>query len=143
MSGALGTAIAGWAHLYNDNHAVNTTVTFAHFAGVLVGGGLALSADRAAFSRRGPGTDPRLHRWVVGALGLVFVSGILMMFADLDTYLTSAVFWIKMALVVALLANGYVRVRVEARGGVWLRRTSALSASLWLLILLAGTMLVS
>ena len=143
MSGAFGTAVAGWAHLYNDNHAVNTAVTFAHFAGVLVGGGLALSADRAAFSRLGPGIDPRLHRWVLGALGVVFVSGMLMMLADLETYLTSAVFWIKMALVVGLLANGYARVRVEARGGVWLRRTSALSASLWLLTLLAGTMLAS
>lgn len=142
MSGALGTAVAGWAQLYNNNHVVNTGVTFAHFAGVLVGGGLALSADRAALARLAP-IDPRLHRWVLGALGVVFVSGILMMLADLDTYLTSAVFWIKMALVVALLANGYARVRVEARGGVWLRRTSALSASLWLVILLAGTILVS
>lgn len=143
MSGALGTAVAGWAHLYNNNHAVNTAVTFAHFAGVLVGGGLALSADRAAFSPRAAAIDPRLHRWVLGALAIVFASGVLMMLADLDTYLTSAVFWIKMALVVALLGNGYARIRVEARGGVWLRRVSAVSASLWLMILLAGTMLVS
>lgn len=142
MTGALGTAVAGWAHLYNDNHAVNTAVTFAHFAGVLVGGGLALSADRAAFTQAAA-IDRRLHRWVLGALVIVFASGALMMLADLHTYLTSAVFWIKMALVVALLGNGYARLRVEARGGVWLRRTSVVSASLWLVILLAGTMLVS
>lgn len=143
MTSALGTAVAGWAHLYNDNHAVNTAVTFAHSAGVLVGGGLALSADRAAFTPGAAAIDPRLHRWVLGALVIVFTSGALMMLADLDTYLTSAVFWIKMALVVALLGNGYARLRVEVRGGVWLRRTSVVSASLWLVTLLAGTMLVS
>lgn len=143
MTGALGTAIAGWAHLYNNNHVVNTGVTFAHFAGVLVGGGLALSADRAVFASRAVPIDTRVHRWVVGALVVVFVSGVLMMLADLDTYLTSAVFWTKMALVVLLLATGYARVRAEARGGVWLRRISAISAALWLVILLAGTMLTS
>lgn len=136
-------AIASWAHLYNDNHVVNTAVTFAHFGGVLVGGGLALAADRAAFRRVAAATDPRLHRWVVSALAVVFLSGVLMMLADLDTYLTSAVFWIKMVLVVLLLGTGYARIRVEARGGVWLRRISALSAALWLVILLAGTMLTS
>ena len=143
MTGALGTAIAGWAHLYNNNHVVNTGVTFAHFAGVLVGGGLALSADRAALSPRAVAIDHRLHRWVLGALAVVFLSGVLMMLADLDTYLSSAVFWIKMTLVALLLVTGYARVRAEARGGVWLRRISAVSAALWLVILLAGTMLTS
>ena len=143
MTGALGTAVASWAHFYNNNHAVNTAVTFAHFGGVLVGGGLALSADRAAFNPRGVTIDSRLHRWVLGALGFVFVSGVLMMLADLDTYLTSVVFWTKMALVILLLVTGYARVRAEARGGAWLRRISAVSAVLWLATLLAGTMLTS
>lgn len=142
MSG-VATAVASWAHLFNDNHAVNTAVTFVHFAGVLVGGGLALAADRAAFRRVPTPADPNLHRWVAGALALIFLTGILMMLADLDTYLSSIVFWVKMALVVLLIGNGYLRIRVETRSLAWLRRTSAVSAALWIVILLAGTMLTS
>ncbi len=141
MTGALTTAVAGWAHLYNNNDAVNTAVTYVHFAGVLVGGGLALAADRHAFRPSAASPDPQLHRWVVGALAFVFLSGILMMLADLDTYLTSTAFWIKMALIVLLLANGYGRIRAEGGSGVWLRRTSAVSAVLWLAVLLTSTML--
>ena len=140
---ALATAVSIWAHLYNNNHAVNTAVTFAHFGGVLVGGGLALAADRAAFRPQSGAVDPQVHRWVLGALVIIFVSGVLMMFADLDTYLTSPVFWSKMGLIVLLIGNGYLRIRVEKRSLAWLRRTSAASAALWLVILLAGTMLTS
>jgi len=144
MSG-VAAAVASWAHLFNNNHAVNTAVTFAHFAGVLIGGGMALAADRAAFRPVPQPADPRVHRWVAVALVVIFVSGILMMLADLDTYLTSWAFWIKMGLVVVLLGNGYARIRAEAHpaGGRWLRRTSAVSAALWLTILLAGTILTS
>lgn len=141
MMGAPATALAGWAHLYNDNSVVNTAVTYVHLAGVLVGGGLALAADRDAFRPSPVLPDPQIHRWVVGALSFVFVTGVMMMLADLDTYLHSTVFWVKMALIALLLANGYGRVRAEARPGPWLRRTSAVSAALWLAALLASTML--
>lgn len=141
MSGALGSAVTSWAHLYNNNHAVNATVTFAHFAGVLIGGGLALAADRDAFRASALPADPLLHRWVLIALAVVFASGMLMTLADLDTYVSSTAFWIKMSLVVLLLVNGYARIRAEARVGVWLRRTSAVSAVLWLAVLLVSTML--
>ena len=149
MSSALGSAVSSWAHLYNNNHVVNATVTFAHFAGVLIGGGLALSADRDAFragAETGAGAstlpiDRLLHRWVLSALALVFASGVLMMLADLDTYVSSTAFWIKMSLIVLLVVNGYARIRAETRAGVWLRRTSAASAALWLGVLLVSTML--
>ncbi|MDP9349822.1 MAG: hypothetical protein M3P24_11895, partial [Gemmatimonadota bacterium] len=36
-----------WASLYNDSPPLQTVVLFAHLAGMLVGGGFALAADRA------------------------------------------------------------------------------------------------
>lgn len=148
--------VARWAHVYSDAKAVGTIVTWTHFAGVLLGGGFAVVADRAGLglSARAP-AEPRavsaaVHRWVVAGLVLIFASGILMVLADVGTYLTSVVFWIKMALVAALLINGYGRSRAEAahREGVaqWrrrLRRTSIISLVLWFVILLISTILNS
>jgi len=46
--------LARWAHLYG--HApVSTTVTYFHFVGILVGGGVAVAADRASL-RLSPAT---------------------------------------------------------------------------------------
>lgn len=152
--GAVSDLIAGWAHLYNDTRAVGTTVTYLHFAGMLVGGGFAIVADRDAFRVRpaaGPQELPNMteiHAWVLTGLGLVLVSGLLMMLADLHTYARSAVFWTKMGLFALLLGNGYGRMRAEAAlragaasGARRLRRTSAASLALWLAVLLVSTML--
>lgn len=157
MIAALKTVLSGWAHLYNNSAAVSVAVTYAHFAGMLVGGGFAVVADRDAFRLSPASLEASLadranlaqvHRWVLGGLAFVFASGLLMMFADLETYLTSTAFWIKMGLVALLLANGYGRVRAEAALGggrpaaaTWLRRTSATSLVLWLAVLLASTIL--
>jgi hypothetical protein len=151
--------VARWAHLYNNSKAVSTTVTFIHFAGVLVGGGFAVVADRDAFrlSPQALAASPGelrnfagVHAWVLGGLAFVFASGFLMMLADLHTYAVSAVFWTKMGLVALLLGNGYGRMRAEAalRGGTaaawtWLRRTSVASLTLWLAVLLVSTILNS
>lgn len=159
MTGTLATAVTGWAHLYNNSKPVSVAVTYAHFAGMLVGGGFAVVADRDAFhlTPEGLASSPslrqsltRVHTWVVGGLVVVFATGILMMLADLDTYLASTAFWIKMGLVVLLLGNGYARIRAERALGegdgtraawTWLRRTSAASLVLWLSVLLASTIL--
>jgi hypothetical protein len=142
--------VARWAQLYSDDRVVSSTVTYLHLAGVLLGGGVAVAADRAALgaARAEAAVDARVHRWVVAGLGVIVVSGILMMLADLHTYLTSAVFWIKMGLTLLLLGNGYVRVQAESavqRGvaAAWrrLRSTSIASLVLWFIILLAGTVL--
>jgi hypothetical protein len=89
-----------------------------------------------------------IHTWVLAGLGLVLVSGLLMMLADLHTYATSVVFWTKMGLFVLLLGNGYGRIRAEAAlragapsGARQLRRTSAVSLALWFAVLLVSTML--
>jgi hypothetical protein len=147
-----------WAKLYGDRTSVSTTVTFLHLAGVLVAGGFAIVTDRASLRLSavvGPEQTRQLdemaatHRWVIGGLALTFVTGFLMLFSDLDTYLHSVVFWSKMGLVVLLLGNGYVRLRAESalRGGreAWrrFRQTSIASLALWFVVLLAGTMLTS
>lgn len=156
---AISDGVARWAHLYNNTKAVSTAVTFVHFAGVLLGGGFAVVADRDAFrpslevvtASSGPlGNFAEVHVWVIGGLCCVFVSGLLMMLADLDTYATSPVFWTKMGLVALLLGNGYGRMRAEAavRHGTaaawtWLRRTSVASLVLWFAVLLVSTILTA
>ena len=70
------------------------------------------------------------------------------MLADLDAYLSVAAFWIKMALVVALLVNGAVlrhSGRVAASGDARAHRALAtaarISLGLWFVTTLAGAVL--
>jgi hypothetical protein len=158
-SAALPQLIARWARLYADHKTVSAGFTYLHLAGILVGGGFAVAADRAALRlapERGPDWSRDLaslttvHRWVIAGLGLTFVSGVFMMLADLETYVTSVVFWTKMSLIILLIANGYLKLRAEAalRNGVvaaWrrLRRTTVVSLVLWFAVLLAGTILTA
>ena len=146
-----------WAHLYSDSKALSAAVTFVHLGGILIAGGFAIAEDRAAllllkeaepdFRRELPLIES-VHVWVLGGLTVAVASGLLMLLADLHTYLTSVLFWAKMALIVALLANGWLRMRAEhllqdgmlARRGL-LYRTSLISVGLWFLVLLAGAFL--
>jgi uncharacterized membrane-anchored protein len=148
-----------WASLYNDSPSLQTAVLFAHLAGMLVGGGFALAADRATLraSRAEAAERDRYlselraaHRPVLAGLAVTFVSGVPMLVADLETYLGSGVFWTKMGLIVLLLANGYA-IRYAGTllsrdpGGAWGRLRAAAMASfvLWLAVVLAGTGLTS
>jgi hypothetical protein len=146
-----------WAHLYGHTP-VSAALTYLHLVGILVGGGVAVAADRASLrlSRATPDWPEELtrlagvHRWVVAGLALIFASGLLMMFAELNSFATSVVFWTKMGLIALLLGNGYLRMRAEnaLRGGLaagWgrFRRASVASLVLWFVILLAGTLLHS
>jgi len=150
--------LARWAHLYGHTP-VSATVTYFHLVGILVGGGVAVAADRASL-RLSPATRPdwrteldrlaAVHRWVVGGLALIFASGVLMALAQVGTFGTSVVFWTKMGFVALLIGNGYARLRTEMalrRGSVaawgWFRRTSTASLVLWFLILFAGALLHS
>jgi len=148
--------LAQWAHLYGRTP-VTVSVTYLHLIGILVGGGVAVAADRGSLrlSVATPDWSQELarlasvHRWVVVGLALIFASGLLMLLADLDRFASSAVFWTKMGLVALLLGNGYVRMRAEkalqqgCAGWVRFRRTSIASLVLWFVILLAGTLLHS
>ena len=147
--------VTRWTHLYGHTP-VRTSVTYLHLVGILVGGGAAVATDRASLrlSSATPGWSEELtrlagvHRWVLGGLALIFASGLLMMFAELDTFVTSVVFWTKMGLIALLLGNGYLRMRAEtalrqglAAGWGRFRQTSVASLMLWLVILLAGALL--
>jgi len=157
VSTAVAQLLARWAHLYGHTP-VSASVTYLHLVGILVGGGVAVAADRASL-KLSPATPDwsgelgrlaSVHRWVVSGLALIFASGVLMMLAKLDGVATSVVFWTKMGLIALLLANGYIRMRAEhalrqGRAAGWdrFRRTSVASLVLWLVILLAGTLLHS
>ena len=156
-STAVSQLLARWAHLYGHTP-VSAALTYLHLVGILVGGGVAVAADRASLrltpaTRDWPQELARLasvHRWVVGGLALIFASGLLMMLAQLGGVATSVVFWTKMGLIALLLGNGYLRMRAEnalrtglAAGWGRFRRTSVTSLVLWFVILLAGTLLHS
>lgn len=162
---ALVELTAPWAAQYADSPALATAVAFLHLAGVLVGGGTALAADRATLRavRADAAARARLlddlaqtHRPVLLGLGVAAASGLLLLAADLEAYLGSALYWAKMALVLVLLANGAVLTRAErslraaGAGAVpdhpaWraLGRTAHASRALWLLTLLAGVAILN
>jgi hypothetical protein len=147
-----------WAHYYGDRKMVSAAVTYVHLAGILLGGGLSVASDRASLQLKpdsGPDVQRDLarlytvHRWVITGLAFTVTTGLLMLFADLHTFITSPLYWTKMGLVALLLTNGYVRLRAEngLRQGraAWstFRRTSAASLALWFLVLLAGAFLTT
>jgi len=152
-----------WASLYNDSTPLQTTVVFLHLAGIFLGGGFAIATDRETFvalrAARLSGQIRHLahlhtiHRPVLVGLVLALGSGFLLMAADVQTFMRSPVFWVKMVLLGLLLANGYVLARTETAlregepdsPGLWarLRYISGASIALWLGLILAGTVLMS
>jgi uncharacterized membrane-anchored protein len=95
---------------------------------------------------------------VLIALSLLFVTGAAMVASDVKTFLTSPVLWVKLGLVALLVFNGVILERTESAlrrsdnatadgqpPALWKRlRISAIcSISLWIAILVAGTVLVS
>lgn len=161
---ALANFVDPWAKLYSHSKIVPTIVTFLHVAPIVVGGGIAIASDRATLrmrhdesgaSARQLGELSSVHPWVIGALALSLLSGLAMLAADLDTFLGSWVFWVKMGLIGVLLVNGLVMTRTEARlrGAAdgtsaekhWqrMRVASITSITLWLVITFAGVALVN
>jgi uncharacterized membrane protein len=146
-----------WASVYSNHAVLRSAVDFLHVGGLLGGGGAAIAADRAALTaHRRPDVADWLdsfhttHRIVLTGIAIIFVSGILMLAADVDTYLYSRVFWTKMALFALLLFNGAQLVRTESaarRGdqgaGRRLRVLATASLGLWFLVTLAGAALTN
>lgn len=145
-----------WASWYGDSKTVSDSVTFLHLLGLLVGGGAAVTLDREAlaFARSGEAPTPELlgrlsrtHRWVLGGIVLLAVSGVLQTAADLKTFLPAPLFWGKLALFTLLLLNGWLMLggeRDAAAGRTGrLRLTSAISLALWIVLTLVGVFLTS
>lgn len=159
MPGQLASAVSEWAALYANHAALRTFVLFTHVGALVGAGGCAIAADRATLLALRKDEGERrtqvaaiagTHRIVVIGLSLIVVSGLLMLAADLETFLSSRVFWIKMGLVVLLLVNGAVLTSAERRAGrgagdAWrrLRVTAVASLALWFLITFAGVALTN
>ncbi|MFN8669116.1 MAG: hypothetical protein U0164_18175 [Gemmatimonadaceae bacterium] len=157
---------APWKDTYDNSTLLATSVIALHLTALLVGGGLAIAADRATLRVPDVAADERqrqvselgaVHRPVLAALTILFVTGIALTLADLETYIASPVYWVKFAFIVFLLVNGMVMTRTErALGGqgqlpgpvaqtLWRRmRWSAwASIALWVTTLVLGTALVN
>ena len=149
-----------WASFYGDSRLAQTIVTYAHVAGLLVGGGTAIAADRTTV-RLASDVDRRrhlldvsqMHRVVITALIVMVISGILLATADLETFWGTPIYWVKLALVALLLANG-ARMRSVERAAAadsvptaahWnaFRGTAVASLVLWLATTLAGVALIN
>lgn len=146
-----------WADLYGGSTALSVSLTFAHLGAMMVGGGLAIAADRTVL-KAGHLTDPKavvaladsvgdVHRPVVIALGVSAVSGVLQLAADIETFAVSKVMWAKLGLLALLAINGLLMLRDEkavrrdaggASGLGALRLRAITSVVLWLAITLAG-----
>jgi len=152
-------ATRGWARVYADSTIVSTGVIYLHLAGLLLGGGAAVAADRETLKAAREPEPVRadhlaflrtVHGIAITGLAMLAVSGLAMLLADLDTFWSAKAFWIKMSLIALLLANGLVMRQAErlartlpARAWRQLTTTSVLSLALWFAILLASTILAS
>jgi hypothetical protein len=159
---ALARLFEPWAHLYADSKVIATVVTFGHVASLLMAGGLAVATDRAtlralrlAATERGRHLEELsgIHKLVVGGLMLSVATGLLLFASDVETFLRSWVFWLKMGMICVLLGNGYAMTRAEESlhddaaeaSPAWtrLRRTALASVALWYVITLAGVALAN
>jgi hypothetical protein len=156
---------APWQRAYGNSTLLSVSVTALHVLSLLFGGGLAIAADRSTLRlwRQPAGARSGLlrelhdvHRPVLAACAVLFASGVLLAAADLETFLASPAFWIKLALVAALVLNGALLMRTEralraaAEGDpalprLWarLRWRSWCSLALWGTTALVGVVLVN
>lgn len=148
---------AGWSAYYGDHSSVAGAIRFLHLAGLMIGGGTALTADRLVLAARASAggrqriltTLGEAHRVVLPSLALVGITGALMFAADVETFMASKTYAAKMMTVAALFANGGLLQQAEQR----IRRTGSerawqalalaawLSSGAWLLALLLGVWL--
>ena len=153
----LSQLIESWVSLYANHAALRTGIEFMHIGGLVAGGGCAITADLATITAVRDGSAARTtqlhllkqtHRIVVLGLVALAMSGLLLFGADVQTFLYSRIFWLKMGLMVLLLINGLLLLRGERqvqRGEphAWARLhyTAVASLVLWFLTTLAGAAL--
>ncbi len=153
----MGQLLQFWNGFYANHAAMRTAVEFLHIAGLMLAGGCAISADLALLradrhgaAMRGAQLDTLrvTHRLVRIGLVALTISGVLLFAADVDTFLWSKIFWLKMGLLALLLTNGALMQRGERQAlrdapGAWprLRRTAIVSLLLWFVTTLAGAAL--
>jgi hypothetical protein len=157
MYGLVSSFLENWTSFYSNHAVIRTLIAFFHIGGLVIGGGCAIATDRLTLitARRSAAERSTqleslrgTHRIVLISLVAVAASGLLLFAADSQTFLHSAFFWIKMGLIAALLANGFLLTRAERqaevdtiRGWKALTITSTVSVILWMLTTLAGAAL--
>jgi uncharacterized membrane protein len=157
MPDALSTVMNWWTVFYGDHTAVSGTIRYLHLAGIMIGGGTALAADRLVIGARATAEGrarvllalQEAHRVVLPSLAAVGVTGVLMFAADTETFLASRTFAVKLAGVLLLVVNGGALVSAERgirRAGTersWVRLSAVarISTALWLLVLMLGVLL--
>jgi hypothetical protein len=151
-----------WSDFYGHSKLAETIVVFIHVGGLLLAGGIAIATDRLTLRAVAAGRDERLryldelhavHRWVLIGLTLILLSGLALATSDIETFWGSPIYWTKMTLVAALLANGLVMTRAEdalarddgdaSPGWRALHRTAVASVGLWFVITALGIALVN
>lgn len=150
-----------WAQLYSDSKTVSAAVLFFHLVPLITSAGAAFAADRATLRAAREDAPSRarqlealaaLHRVVVAGLALSVISGVLQFLSDVETFLGSVWFWVKLAMVALLLLNGFLMTRTERSltligddERLWgrLRALAVVSAALWILTTLAGVVLTN
>jgi hypothetical protein len=148
-----------WSELYSNHTIVAMVVMTFHLLALLVGGGLALSADwttlgvlRQGVSERARQLEQlaRTHRIVIAALVVSFVTGLLLAAADVGVFLASPLFWIKIGVIALLIVNGAAlrhfenQIRFDQpsdRRWSRLALTSRVSMSLWIGAVIVGVAL--
>ncbi len=159
---AAATAFAApWASLYSKSAPLELGVVATHVVAMLCAGGLAIGFDRGSLRARAWDAGGRehhlrelhtVHATVTALLVVCLVSGLLLFAADVKTWAASVPFWIKMALLVALLANALVLQRSEgalrlgpqgsaSRAWTTLRASSLISLTLWIAVAVFGVAL--
>jgi hypothetical protein len=149
--------LESWVSVYANHAALRTGIEFIHIGGLVAGGGCAITADlatiTAARAHSAAGTRQlillkRTHRIVVAGLMALTLSGLLLFAADVETFLYSRIFWLKMGLMVLLLVNGSLLLigerqvtRGEPRAWARLHYAAISSLVLWFLTTLAGAAL--
>lgn len=156
----LTTALQPWADLYAESAWLSTALIAVHVLAMFLAGGVAVGADRLLLVRRAgiAGTDVLLpmlsatHGWVLTALAVTNLSGLLLAASDIATFAVSWIFWAKMITLALLLANGVRMRRIEAalhRQGAdgsptamaALHVSARLSVAGWIVIVVLGVVL--
>jgi len=145
-----------WTSFYSNHALLRSAIGFIHVGGLMLGGGCAITADLATIQRVRRGSTSRAdvhlldgtHAIVVTGLVALFVSGALLFAADAVAFVHSRVFWLKMALLGALMVNGVLMLAAERRVHLgdtraWgrLHTVSVASLVLWFVTTLAGAAL--
>ena len=149
--------VEAWTSVYANHPALRTGIEFMHIGGLVAGGGCAITADLATITAARQVSAARTtqllllkrtHGIVIFGLSALSISGVLLFAADVETFLYSRIFWLKMGLMVLLLLNGAMLlagerqvIRGEARAWARLHHTALASLVLWLLTTLAGAAL--